>query len=331
LEEGEMKLTFFELEAWQKKYLKEKLKKHQVKFVDDELTIKNAVKAKDAEGIGVFIYSEVTKEVLDKLPKLKFVVTMSTGFDHIDVKECKKRKIRVSNVPYYGENTVAEHAIGLMIALGKNLPQAVARTRKGNFDLEGLEGIDMKGKVLGVVGSGNIGQHVIQIAKAMEMEVVVVNRSRDNELAKKLGFRYVSLNSLLKKSDIISLHLPLTSKTRHLISMKNVRSIKKGAYIINTARGGLIQTKALIYGLDKRIIHGAALDVLEGEDELKEERLHKKLTRAEKRVLRQNHLLLKDKDVLITPHSAFYTREALVRILDRTVENVLCKGKKNCV
>ena len=327
-----MKLTFFELEAWQKKYLKEKLKKHQVKFINDELTVKNASKFKDAEGVGVFIYSEVTKEVLDKLPNLKFIVTMSTGFNHIDVKECKRRGIRVSNVPKYGENTVAEHAIGLILCLSKNLPQSIGRVRRGNFDLEGLEGFDLKGKTLGVIGSGNIGQHVIEVAKALEMDVVVYNRSRDVKLAKRLGFKYKSLNGLLKVSDVISLHVPLFPSTRHMINMKNVRLIKKGAYLINTARGGLIETKALIYGLDKGIIAGAALDVLEGEDDLREERLHRgKLTREEKRILKGNHMLLKDKDVFVTPHSAFYTREALVRILDRTVENVLSRGGKNCV
>lgn len=326
-----MKLVFFELESWQKKYLKEKLKGQNIKFIDDELNVKNVSKVKDAEGIGVFIYSEVTKEVLDKLPNLKFIVTMSTGYDHIDIKECAKKGITVSNVPFYGENTVAEHAIGLMLALSKNLPQAVQRTKKGDFDLEGLEGFDLKGKTLGVIGAGHIGQHVIQIAKAIEMNVVVNNRSKDKKLEKKLGFSYVTLPTLLKHSDIITLHVPLVKATKHIISMKNIKSVKKGAYIINTARGGLIQTKALIYGLDHGILHGVALDVLEGEDDLKEERhlSKKKYTSAEKKLFKQNHLLLKDKDVLITPHSAFYTREALQRILDTTVKNIKSKGKEN--
>lgn len=326
-----MKLAFFEVEPWQKKYIESKLKKHQIKFINGELTLKNVNKVKDVEGIGIFIYSEIDEKILDKLPKLKFIATMSTGFDHIDIKACNKRKIIVSNVPYYGENTVAEHAVGLMIALAKNLPEATKRTRKGDFDLEGLEGIDIKGKTIGVIGAGHIGQHVIQIAKAMEMNILVFNRSKKPALAKKFGFKQVPLNTLLKKSDIVTLHLPLTPKTKHTISMKNIRSMKKGSYIINTARGGLIETKALIYGLDKGILHGVALDVLEGEDELKEERLHRKLTPKEKKVLKQNHLLLKDKEVLITPHSAFYTREALIRILDRTIENITSKGKKNRV
>ena len=325
-----MKITFFEVEAWQKKYLREKLKKHELRFVDGELTMKNVSRAKGSEGIGVFIYSEVTKEVLDKLPGLKFVVTFSTGFNHIDTRECKKRGIRVSNVPRYGENTVAEHAVGLMLSLSKNIPEGINRVKKGSFDLEGLEGFDLKGKTLGVIGSGNIGQHVIKIAKAMEMEVVVYNRSRDSKLARKLGFKYVSLNKLLSVSDMISLHVPLFANTKHMINMKNVRGMKKGCYIINTARGGLIETKALVYGLDKGIIAGAALDVLEGEDDLMEDR-PRHLSLKEKKVLRQNHLLLKDKEVLVTPHSAFYTREALMRILDVSVLNVVSRGKRNSV
>ena len=326
-----MKLAFFELESWQKKYMKEKLRKHNLKFIDTELTIKNVSKARDAEGLVVFIYSIVNKEVINKLPNLKFICTMSTGFNHIDVAYCKEKGIKVCNVPRYGENTVAEHAIGLMLALSKNLPEAISRTKKGDFDLDGLEGFDLKGKTLGVVGSGNIGQHVIKISKAMEMEVIAFNRSKDLKLSKELGFRYVTLGKLLKSSEIISLHVPLFPSTRHMINMKNIKQIKKGAYIINTARGGLIETKALIYGLDKGILHGVALDVLEGEDDLKEERLHKKLSSREKNILKENQILLKDKDVLITPHSAFYTREALIRILDRTIENVLAKGTENCV
>jgi D-lactate dehydrogenase len=326
-----VKLTFFETENWQKKYIKEKLKSHQINFVNDELTVKNVSKAKDSEGIGVFIYSEITKEVIDRLPKVKFIVTMSTGYNHINVKYCKSKGIKVCNVPYYGENTVAEHAVGLMLALSKNLPEATARTRKGDFDLEGLEGFDLKGKTLGVIGAGHIGQHVIQIAKAMEMDVVAFNRSKDLMLAKKLGFTYVSLDNLLKKSDIVSLHLQLVPKTKHIINMKNIKKMKRGSYVINTARGGLIETKALIYGLDKGILAGAALDVLEGEDDLKDERLHKKLTSKEKKLLKANQLLLKDKEVLITPHSAFYTKEALMRILDTTIENVRSRGRVNCV
>ena len=328
-----MKLGFFELEPWEKDYVKKELRNHKLIFIDDELSNKNVSKVKDVEGLVIFIYSEINEEILNKLPKLKFICTMSTGFDHIDIKSCKELGIRVSNVPTYGENTVAEHTIGLILSLSKKIPYGIMRTRKENFDLEGLEGFDLKNKTLGVIGAGNIGQYVIKIAKALEMKVIVHTHTKRPKLAKKLGFKYSSLKGLLKNSDVVTLHCPFTPQTKHMINMKNIKQMKKGSYIVNTARGGLIDTKALIYALDKEILAGAALDVLEGEDDLKEQHhlKGKKFTKSERKVLLRNHKLLRDRDVLITPHTAFYTREALQRILNTTINNVKFKGARNRV
>jgi len=328
-----MKLAFFEVEEWQKKYLRERLKGYDIKFFDYDLNVKNASKVGDVEGLGIFIYSQIDEKVLDKLPKLKFIATMSTGYDHISMQSCKKRGIRASNVPYYGENTVAEHTIGLMLCLSKKLHLAIYRARKGNFDIDNLEGFDLKGKTLGIIGAGHIGQHVIKIAKAMQMNILVTTKTPDSKLSKELGFNYASLDNLLKNSDIISFHVPLNPSTKHMINMGNVKKIKKGAYLINTARGGLIDTKALLYGLDHGIFAGAALDVLEEEETLKEERhLSKKhYTKEERNILKENYQLLKDKDVLITPHTAFFTREAQERILDVTINNIKSGCKLNRV
>ncbi len=329
-----MKLAFFEVEQWQIEYIKNKLRNHKILFFESELNERNAEKIKDVDGIGIFIYSIVNKEILSKLPKLKFIATMSTGFDHIDISECKKRKIKVSNVSSYGENTVAEHTIGLMISLSKKIPQSVQRTKEDNFDLSGLKGFDLKGKTLGVIGAGNIGLRVIKIAKAMEMKIFVNTKNENRKLAKQNGFRYVSLENLLKNSDIVTLHCPLTSETRHMINLHNVKIIKKGAYLINTARGGLIDTKALVYALDKNILVGAAFDVLENEDDLKEEGQmlrNKAISVNEMKTFLRNHKLLKDRDVIITPHSAFYTIEAQKRILDTTIKNILSRGNANRV
>lgn len=327
-----MKIAIFELEPWKKEYVKRKLKSHKLIFINSELSKSNVNKIKDVEGIVIFIYSEISEEILNKLPKLKFICTMSTGYNHIDIKSCNKRKINVSNVPRYGMNTVAEHTFGLILSLSKKISQSVIRTKKDDFSLKGLEGFDLKDKTLGVIGVGNIGQHVIKIAKAFEMKVIAVNRSKDKKLAKKLGFTYTTLDNLLKNSDIITLHLPLVPNTKHTINLHNIKLIKKGAYIINTARGGLVDTRALVYGLDKGILAGAGLDVLENEDDLKEEGQmlrEKSLSMSEMKTFIRNHKLLKDKDVIITPHSAFYTKEAETRILDTTLENVKSKGKKN--
>tara|TARA_Y100000310_G_scaffold338638_2_gene428836 strand:- start:846 stop:1850 length:1005 start_codon:yes stop_codon:yes gene_type:complete len=321
-----MRIVFFDTDKEEEKYLKEKLRglKGEIKFYDKVFEKKDIKKIKDAEIFVGFIDSEIMGDVLGKLGKLKYIATMSTGYDHIDIKACKKNGIRVSNVPNYGENTVAEHAFGLIFTLARKLHKAIERTRKDDFSLEGLEGIDLKGKTLGVIGPGSIGQHVIQIGKGLEMNILVCGRHIDTKLEKKFGCKFVPLNGLLKKSDIISIHVPLTPKTKHMINMKNVKMIKKGAYLVNTARGEIVDTKALKWALDKGILAGAGLDVLEGEDYIKEEKelLKKKLTERELKTLKRNHLLLKKRNVVVTPHMAFYTKGALDRVLDTTAENV---------
>lgn len=328
-----MKLAFFELEKWEQEYVKLKIKNHKLLFFDEELSEKHIPKIKDVDGLCIFIYSEINKKILEQLVKLKFISTMSTGYDHIDLIKCKDKCVRISNVPFYGENTVAEHTIGLMLSLSKKIPQSVSRAKDDNFDIKGLEGFDIKGKTLGVIGAGHIGQHVIKIAKAMDMKVIAYTKTKEKKLAAKLGFSYVSLDNLLSKSDLITIHCPLNNQTRHMINMGNIIKIKKGSYLINTARGEIVDTQALIYALDNGILKGAALDVLEGEEDLKEERefLRGKLNRDKMKTFLRNHLLLKDKDVIITPHTAFYTREALQRILDTTIENIKSRGKLNRV
>ena len=324
------KIAFFEVEPWEKEYLRQKLCGYKLFFSVKKLQLEDKKNFHDAEAISIFINSPLGKKELAALPKLKFIATMSTGFDHINVDYCKKRKIKVSNVPSYGENTVAEHTFGLILTLSRKLDDSIERTKEDNFSLEGLMGFDLRGKTLGVVGAGRIGQHVIKIAKGFEMNVICYSKEDLSKLSKDLGFLSVSFLELLKKSDIITFHVPLTKETEHMINMKNVNKIKKGGYIINTARGGIIETAALSYGLENGIIAGAGLDVLEGEDDMKE---HKSLLyNYDKKAIDnfvRNHLLLKEKNVVITPHSAFYTREALQRILDTTIENVnsFSKGK----
>jgi D-lactate dehydrogenase len=325
-----MKIGVFETKGWQKEYLAEKLKKHKLVFVKGDLNKGNVKKVKDCSGIVVFIGSEVNREILDEIKGLKFIVTMSTGFNHIDLEECKKRKIKVSNVPFYGENTVAEHTFALILALSRKVDQAIDRTRLNDFSIDGLQGFDLKGKTLGVIGVGHIGSHVVKMAKGFEMKVIGFSPKKDGKLARKLGFRYVSFDSLLKNADIITIHCPLNEHTRGMININNMKKIKRGAYLVNTARGEIVDTTALLYALDKGILAGAALDVLEGEEDVKEEELlHKSLNERDMKVLIENHVLLKEKNVIVTPHIAFYTREALQRILDTTLENVksLVSGK----
>ncbi len=328
-----MDISFFELEEWEKEYFRERLKKNKLTFHSGKLTVRNAGLASKSDAICIFIHSSITKKILDKLPRLKLICAMSTGIDHIDLAECSKRGIAVKNVPTYGENTVAEHTFALILALSRKLFDSIERVKKFDFRLGGLRGFDLCGKTIGVIGTGHIGSHVIRIAKGFEMNVIAYSKHKDASLAKKLGFSYSSLENLLKSSDIISIHCPLSDEARHMISMSNIKLIKHGAILVNTARGAIIDTKALVYALDKGILSGAGLDVLEGEPNIIEEKqmLNNKLaTGPDLDVFIENHLLLKEKNVIITPHNAFNSREALSRILEQTICNIQAKaaGKK---
>ena len=328
------KIAFFELEPWEKKYFSKKLKNCKITFIDGHLNENNVNEVKNADAIGVFIYSVVDKKILEKLPNLKLIVTLSTGFEHIDLKECNKRKIIVCNVPHYGENTVAEHTFALILNLTRMIHKAYERTIKGDFSIEGLRGIDLQRKTLGVVGTGSIGQHVARIAKGFEMKVIAFDRFKNLKLAKKLGFRYVNFDKLLKNSDIITLHVPYSKETHHLVGKKEISKMKKGVFIINTARGGIIETSALLEGIRFGKIGGAGLDVLEGECFIKEEKqiLSKHfLKECDLKTVLQDHLLLRQPNVIITPHNAFNSWEALHRILDTTILNINSFLKKKPV
>jgi D-lactate dehydrogenase len=320
-----MKIAFFEIKGWEKKFLKNNLKGYSLEFFSQPLSMKNVKKAKDFSVVSVFIYSKINKNILKKLPKLKLITTRSTGFDHINLKECRKRKIIVCNVPYYGENTVAEHTFGLILSLSRHIHKSYVRTLRGNFSIEGLTGFDLKGKTMGIVGGGHIGLHVARMARGFGMNVLVYDIKKQNFLAEVIGFKYMPLDGLLKESDIISLHVPYNKHTHHLINKKNIKKIKKGAILINTARGGVVDTNALLYALENKILAGAGLDVIEGEELIKEEHqlLHKTKNPEKWRTMVRNHRIFRMDNVVFTPHNAFNSKEALERILGTTSQNIL--------
>lgn len=321
-----MRAVFFETAPWEKRYLTRRLKPAApaVRFVAQALTEETLSLASNAEVISVFIYSKLSASVLRRLPKLRLIATRSTGFDHIDLAACRKQKIIVCNVPSYGENTVAEHTFALILSLSRNIHKAYVKTIKGDFSLEGLQGFDLKGKTLGVIGAGHIGLHVIKMAKGFGMKVVVFDVKKNVFLSEVLDYQHVNLETLLRSSDIVSLHTPHLASTHHLMNRKNFSLMKRGALLINTARGGLIDTDALVWALDEGIISGAGLDVLEGEDLVKEERqlLSQDFSKEKLATALRNHILLHRENVVITPHIAFDSREALLRILETTVNNV---------
>ena len=329
-----MKIAFFEAEKWEQKYLAQRLDAHKLTFSDKTVSAGALKKVKDSQALATFIYSQVGKKALDALPNLKLIATMSTGYNHIDVKECARRGITVCNVPTYGENTVAEHTFALLLALSRKIHLSYERTLKADFSAHGLRGFDLKGKTIGVVGCGHIGMHVVRMAKGFEMDILVYERHPDETLAANMGFRNVSVDELYAKSDIITFHVPLSESTKHMFNAGSLKKVKKGVVIINTARGEIIDTKALIKGLSDKTIAGAGLDVLEGECYIREEKqvLDPHFPKeCDLRTVLQNHVLLKMPNVLITPHNAFNSQEALERILHTTIENVNAFAKGNKV
>ncbi len=320
-----MKIAFFDVDHWAKTHIHKAFPTAEIRAED--LTEEIADQYKDFDIISTFHTSDLSEKTLKKLKKLKMTATRSTGFNHIDTAYCKKHGIIASNVPTYGRRTVAEHTWGLILTLTRKLYEAIHRTKHdGKFHLVGLQGTDVFAKTIGIIGLGEIGMTVMKIAKGFGMDVVVYTRTQDMELAQEYEFEYAKdLDDLLKRADIITLHLPLNKHTEHIINMKNVEKIKKGAFLVNTARGGLVETEALIHGLNEGILEGVGVDVLENEIEFQEE-ADLLSTHFRKKVDYENlvldHMLMTHPKAVVTPHNAFNSTEARLRILNTTFENI---------
>jgi D-lactate dehydrogenase len=319
-----MRIAFLEVNDWEIPHLQKKLPEHQTSFHPGKLQEMDAGALQDVAVLSVFIYSQANLSLLEKLPRLRLIATRSTGYDHIDLDACRARGIQVANVPNYGENTVAEHTFALILSLSRHIHKSYLRVTQGNLSREGLTGFDLKGKTIGVLGAGRIGLHVIKIARGFGMDVLVTDVRQDSFLAELLNFRYVPAEQLLASSNIITLHMPYSDQTHHYLNRERIALIRKGAVLINTARGGLVDTDALLAALNDGTLAGAGLDVIEGEQYISEEQEMLRSTHPAE-VLRQivrDHVLLRHENVVFTPHNAFNSREALLRILDITSENI---------
>lgn len=326
---AKLKVAVYNLWPELKDYTVSKLRGYQRFIHTGALTPESADPA--AEALVVLIESRVTKEIIARMPKLKYITTISTGYDHIDLAAAKKRRIPVSNVPSYGDNTVAEHAFALILGLTRKLFESVKRVKEGRYDFHGLGGVDLKGKTLGVIGAGRIGGNVARIALGFEMEVLAYDAKPNTALAKTLGFTYATLPALLKKSDIVTIHAPLFPATYHLINKKTIALMKRGSLLINTARGGIVDAEALLSALNSGHLAGAGLDVLEDENLLQnfEEVMHCSNVVCKLKTALVNHLLIDHPNTIVTPHNAFNSAEALQRIVNVTAENIssFVKGK----
>lgn len=322
------KVVVTEIEGWEKDYLAAQpaLAGWDVAYYADAV---EGIAPAEREQMGVlscFIRSQVDRQFLDQCPKLQFIATRSTGFDHIDMQACAERGIVVSNVPVYGENTVAEHTFGLILALSRNVYAAVDRMKRGNLAIEGLMGFDLYGKTLGVVGAGKIGLHVIRIGRAMNMRVLAFDTRPQGILAEVLGFEYRSLEEVLREADVVSLHVPLNPHTQRLLNAERLAMMKPEAILVNTSRGAVVDSAALLAMLNEGKLAGAALDVLEGEQVISEDFVLSQEAGEgaldKLRLAVEAYQLMHHPKVLVTPHIAFYSREALQRILRMTVDNV---------
>jgi D-lactate dehydrogenase len=321
-----MKIAFFETEDWEAEYLKSKLLGHELLFSSGRIDKDNLPEITDFDILSVFTGSKIDQSLLDNLPGLKFIATRTTGYDHIDLAAANNKGIVTSNVPSYGENTVAEHAFGLLLSVSRKIYQSFDRIREtGSFNQEGLQGFDLKGKTIGVVGTGRIGQYSIKIANGFGMNVIAYDAFPKSGLDAELNFKYVSFEELLKTSDVITLHVPLLPETTHMINQETLKLVKKGCILINTARGAVIDTTALIEALNNGNLGGAGLDVLEEEVPTQDERQFLLYGRPEEhdlKIILENHVLIDMDNVVLTPHNAFNTKEALQRILNTTAENI---------
>ena len=248
-------------------------------------------------------FGKITGEVLEGCPSLKLIVNRATGYDHIDVEACRARGIVVCNVPDYGAHMIAEHAFGLMLAVARNICRGHSRYRQlQRFDDTGLGGVELYGKVLGVIGTGRIGRHTIRIGKGFGMQIAAFDVMQDARLADEAGFAYQPLHEVLRVADFVSLHVPLLPGTLHLIDAQALACVKPGAILVNTSRGGIVDTGALRQALAAGRLRGAGLDVLEDE--------------------RTVYHDFGDLNVVITPHLGWYTLEARDRILRISLENI---------
>jgi D-lactate dehydrogenase len=264
--------------------------------------------------------SKVGKDEMDALPNLRLITTGSVGIDHIDFKEARRRGITVCNVPEYG-SAVAEFNIALMMVLSRRLHLAFKQITIGNFTLDGLLGRNVEGRVLGIIGAGNIGIHLARLASSLGMTAICVdpNPRRHDFL------HFVTLPQMLAASDIIAICCPLTPKTTHLIGHEQFLQMKRGVLIVNTSRGAVLDTHALLWALNEGIVEGAALDVMEGEVLLPPKELStltEEPNPVESQSPAQDLTLMHHPKVIVTPHMAYYTQDSLDRIRQVTLENV---------
>jgi D-lactate dehydrogenase len=294
---------------------------HELIFVDVTLSPETVQLAKGFGAVSIFVNDNASASVIEELSRLgvKNIVLRSAGFNHVDIKKAKKLGMRIARVPAYSPYAVAEHAVTLMLALNRKIIKAHNRVTDLNFSLDGLTGFDMRGKTVGIIGTGKIGGAIAEILKGFGCRLLAYDVFHDERLKNDFGVVYTSLEQLFAQADIITLHCPLNESTQYIINERSISLMKKGVMLINTSRGALVKTKAVIDALKTGSIGYFGMDVYEEEEHLffgdhSEEIL------MDETIAR----LLTFRNVLITGHQAFLTNEALENIANTTIQNLNC-------
>lgn len=309
------KIAFFDTKPYDREWFDRENDRFEIKYFDGRLRPANAKLAEGCRAVCAFVNDELGEQTINMLADMgvELIAMRCAGYNNVDVRAAHRRGIRIVRVPAYSPYAVAEHAMGLLLSLNRKIHRAYIRTRDFNFSLNGLTGFDLHGKTAGIIGTGKIGRVFIDICRGFGMDVIAA----DPYPAEGTGIEYVSYEELFRRSDVISLHCPLTDLTRYIINDKAISMMKENVVIINTSRGQLIDSEALLKALNEKRIRGAALDVYEEESDLFFEDNSNTIVTDE--VL---SMLVSRPNVLITSHQAFLTEEALQNIAAVTLENL---------
>lgn len=317
-----IEVAVFDAKSYDREYLGNEAYKDQIawRFNDFRLSAQTALVAKGASAVCAFVNDQIDSACLEALAEVgvKLIALRCAGFNNVDLATANALGIKIVRVPAYSPHAVAEHTVGLLLTLNRKIHRAYNRVRESNFSLNGLVGFDVFGKKIGIVGTGRIGRITAQIFRGFDADVLAFDPFPSHDWAKNHNVQYRELNSVLQESDILSLHVPLLAETRHLVNAQSIATMKRGVFILNTSRGKLIDTIALINGLKSGHIGGVGLDVYEEEEGVFFEDLSGL-------VLQDDELsrLISFPNVLVTSHQAFLTREALTEIARVTSENLI--------
>ncbi len=311
------KIAFFSTQSYDRTFFQDADTSHSFEFFETRLKANTADLAKGFDGVCVFVNDKVDEQVLERLAGIGvgLVALRCAGFNNVDLKAAEKHNIRIMRVPAYSPEAVAEHAMALIMSLARKIHKAYVRVREGNFSLERLTGFTIHGKTIGVVGTGKIGQAFVRIAKGFGANVIAYDKYPSDD-TRDMGVAYMDLDELLAKSDIVSLHCPLTPETHHIMNSKTLAKMKKGAMLVNTSRGKLVDTAAVIESLKDNHLGSLAIDVYEQEEKLFFRDLSE-LIIPDDQIAR----LMLFPNVLITAHQGFFTRESLEEITRTTLQN----------